>query len=275
MKKFYFLSIAVLAIAFSGISQIADPSFEAGPSGTDWTQASTNFGTPLCSEASCGNGGGPCLPRTGTFYVWYGGAGGAVETGSVEQSVVIPNGTTGAIKLWVKIANAGPGIAGDKLDVSVDGSVLATVTALDSVAYADYAQLTVDVSSMTDGSAHTLRIEGFQSTTAVCNILVDDVEMTVDGTTVGLLEFETGENEVIIFPNPANEIINLQFRNVLGDVDVKIVDLAGKVVSNQKVVAAYGTAFVLNTSDLNNGSYIMTVTQNGNVLRTENIVISK
>ena len=275
MKKFYFLSIAVLSIAFSGISQIADPSFEAGPSGTDWTQASTNYGTPLCDAGSCGTCGGPCVPRTGSFYAWYGGAGGALETGSVEQSVVIPNGTTGAIKLWVKIANAGPGIAGDKLDVSVDGSVLATVTALDSVAYADYAQLTVDVSSMTDGNAHTLRIEGFQSTTVVFNILVDDVEMTVDGTTVGLFEFETGENEVIIFPNPANEIINLQFRNVLGDVDVKIVDLAGKVVSNQKVVAAYGTAFVLNTSDLNNGSYIMTVTQNGNVLRTENIVISK
>lgn len=265
----------MLSIAFSGLSQIADPSFETGPTGTDWIQASTNFVTPLCSDASCGNGGGPCVPRTGTFYAWYGGAGGALETASVEQSVVIPNGTTGAITLWVKIANPGPGIAGDKLDVSLDGSVLATVTALDSAAYTEYTQLNVDVSSMTDGNAHTLRIEGFQSTTAVFNILVDDVEMTVDGNTVGLFEFETGENEVIIFPNPAKENINLQFRNVLGDVDVKIVDLAGKVVSNQKVVAAYGTVFVLNASDLNNGSYIMTVTQNGNVLRTENIVINK
>ncbi len=275
MKKNYFLSILMLSITFSGISQIVDPGFEAGTASSGWVQASTNFATPICDEASCGDGGGPCVPRTGTFFVWYGGAGGAVETGSVEQAVVIPNGTTGAITLWVKIAQVGPGIAEDKLDVSVDGSVLATVTALDSVAYADYAQLTVDVSSMTDGNAHTLRIEGFQSTTTICNILLDDVEMTVDGNSVGLFEFETGENEVIIFPNPAKEVINLQFRNVLGDVEVKIVDLAGKVVSNQKVVAAYGTAYVLNTSDVNNGSYIMTVTQNGNVMRTENIVIYK
>jgi hypothetical protein len=275
MKKLYFLSISVLSMAFSGISQITDPSFETGPTGTAWTQASTNFGTPLCDAAGCGTCGGPCVPRTGSFYSWYGGAGGALETASVEQSVVIPNGTTGAIKLWVKIATAGPGIAGDKLDVSLDGNILATVTALDSVAYVDYAQLTVDVSSMTDGNAHTLRIEGFQSTTTVFNILVDDVEMTVDGNTIGLFEFETGENEVIIFPNPAKEIINLQFRNVSGDVDVQIVDLAGKVVSNQKVVATYASAYVLNTTDLNNGSYIMTVTQNGNVLRTENIVINK
>ncbi len=277
MKKNYFLSISMLSIAFGGMSQITDPGFETGATGTAWTQASTNFGTPLCDQASCGVCGGPCLPNSGSWYAWFGGAGGNIEIGSVEQAAMVPSGSTATLSMMVKIpTGGGAGIPTDGLVVMLDGAPIGAITSADSTTYAEYAMFTIPINAAANGASHTFKIEGGQAVASTnFNILVDDITLTVDGNSVGLFEFETGENEVIIFPNPAKEIINLQFRNVLGDVEVKIVDLAGKVVSNQKVVAAYATAYVLNTADLNNGSYIMTVTQNGNVLRTENIVINK
>jgi hypothetical protein len=278
MKKLYFLSISVLSMAFSGISQIADPSFETGPTGTAWTQTSTNFMTPLCDAAGCGTCGGPCVPNSGTWYAWFGGAGGNVEIASLEQSAVVPSGTTASINMMVKIPSpAGNGAATDGIIISVDGAPVGTITSADSTTYAGYTMASFPINTAANGMSHVFNITGGQAvaTGANFNLLIDDITLTVNGTTVSLFEFETGENEVIIFPNPAKEIINLQFRNVSGDVDVKIVDLAGKNVSNQKVAASYASAYVLNTSDLNNGSYIMTVYQDGNVLRTENIVINK
>ena len=44
---------------------IVDGSFEAGIPNPNWTETSTNFGTPLC-DASCGTGSGTAGPRTGT-----------------------------------------------------------------------------------------------------------------------------------------------------------------------------------------------------------------
>ncbi len=275
MKKllqFKALAIA-LCLGMNAKAQVIDGSFEAGAGAGTWVEASTNFGTPLCSEASCGNGGGPCVPRTGTFYSWYGGAGGALETASVEQSVVIPNGTTGALKLWVKIANAGPGVAGDKLDVSVDGNVLATVTALDSVAYADYAELTVNVNTLTDGNAHTVRIEGFQSTTAVFNILVDDVELTVDGVTLSIFEAFT-EPKFKVFPNPAKDVINLTFGELNGDALVSVIAIDGTVVSQEMISSVFNKNFAFSTENMENGVYIVEVTNEGTVT-TERIVVAK
>lgn len=277
MKKIYILSISMLSFAFSGTSQIIDPSFETGPTGTSWIQASTNFGTPLCDAASCGTCGGPCVPNTGVWYAWFGGAAGAIEIGSVETAAMVPVGTTASIKMMVKISPPGAGNPTGGIVISMDGVSIGAVTQADSTTYANYTMLTIPINAAANGMSHTFRIEGGQSiaSNANLNILVDDVTLTVNGVTVGLFEFETGENEVIIFPNPAKEIINLQFRNVIGNVDVKIIDLAGKVVSNQIITATYASAYVLNTSDITNGSYIMTVSQEGNILRTENIVISK
>jgi hypothetical protein len=51
---------------------IQDGGFEAGPSGGIWTESSTNFGTPICSVAACGTGGGTG-PRTGAFWTFLGG----------------------------------------------------------------------------------------------------------------------------------------------------------------------------------------------------------
>lgn len=155
---------------------IADGSFEAGPGGP-WTEYSLNFGTPIC-DGGCGNCGGFCGANTGTYYVWFGGSGGAAEVAQVEQSFVIPGSSSAVLTMQVYMPTPGPGLAQDRLMISMDGTILKTITALDSVTYqGGYTPVDIDVLAYADGNSHTLIIEGIQSSTVPFNILVDDVDL--------------------------------------------------------------------------------------------------
>ena len=70
---------------------IVDGGFETGGiPNTFWNpETSTNFGTPLCDVPSCGTGGGASPPRTGAFWLWFGGIP-APETATLGQTVTIP-----------------------------------------------------------------------------------------------------------------------------------------------------------------------------------------
>lgn len=272
MKKILLLTTYCLSIGVLS-AQVIDGGFEAGVGGGAWTEASTNFGTPICDLAGCGNGGGGAVPASGSFFAWFGGAGGAVETASVQQAITIPSGTTASLTLQVKIPTPGPGLAADRLDVSVNGSVLATVTAHDSVMYAAYTPLVVDVSAMADGGTHTIRLEGFQTTTSTFSILADDVVLSVDGDVIGLFEFEKATS-VKVYPNPANEEINLDFGVLKGAASISIVSVDGTVVSQYEMNEVFGKTATFNTENLNNGVYMVQIINNGNV-STERIVISK
>lgn len=271
MKKFLLLTTSILTLSVAS-AQVLDGGFEAGAFGGTWTEASTNFGTPICDLASCGDCGGGCVPASGTFYSWFGGAN-AVETGSVVQSITIPTGTAAAISMMVKIPTPGPGLAADRLEIKLDGTILATVTAQDSAAYTEYTQLLVDVSSAANGASHSLSIEGFQTTATGWNVLVDDVVLTVDGAVIGLFEFEKEEN-VTVYPNPANKEINLNFGKLEGAASISIISVDGAVVAQHEVNDVLGKTVTFNTSDLNNGVYMVQIVNNGNV-STERIVISK
>ena len=52
--------------------QLLDGGFEGGIPNPDWTEASIQFGTPLCTVAGCGPGGGSG-PANGTVWSWFGG----------------------------------------------------------------------------------------------------------------------------------------------------------------------------------------------------------
>jgi hypothetical protein len=74
---------------------IVDGGFETGGiPNTFWNpETSTNFGTPLCDVPSCGTGGGASPPRTGAFWLWFGGIP-APETATLGQTVAFPGGDT-------------------------------------------------------------------------------------------------------------------------------------------------------------------------------------
>ena len=224
-----FTLLIVCCLTTMGFAQIADGSFEGGTPNTSWTEASTNFGTPICDLGTCGNCGGPCAPRTGSFYVWFGGAG-ALEVGSVEQSVTIPSGTMCYITMWVAMPNPGPGLAADKMDVKVDGNTLLTITSGDSATYqGGYVEVMVDISAYCDGSSHTLTIEGTESTADIFNVIVDDVAMEVDGVGVGIIDFGMSET-FEVFPNPTQSMITFDV-NFNDFISASVHDASGKVVA--------------------------------------------
>ncbi|MFT7343864.1 MAG: hypothetical protein ACI9XP_000440 [Lentimonas sp.] len=274
MKKL--LQFSALAFALSlGMytnAQIEDASFDAGPGSGAWIEASTNFGTPLCDEASCGTCGGECVPKNGVFYAWFGGAD-TVETASVEQTAIFPSGSVVSLDVDIKIAAPGPGLIDDRLVISVDGTALATVTAHDSAAYVAYTKLSIDVSSLADGGSHLVKIEGFQTTATSFNILADDAYLIVDGIQVGLFE-DVMEPKFKVYPNPASDVINLTFGEATGEAIVTIVSIDGKEVSNETVSNVFNKSFEFKTLGLDNGVYIVNVTNN-NTTTSQRVVISK
>lgn len=157
---------------------LADPGFETGSPNASWTEASSNFGSPLCTVALCGAGGGTG-PQAGTWWTWFGGLGGANEVGSVEQSVVIPAGTaTINFGFEAPVCVTANG-ANDFVRLTVGGTEVwrrdATSAACNVVGYVNQ---TIDVSALATGVARVVRFES--TTTGVggaTNFFIDNVTL--------------------------------------------------------------------------------------------------
>lgn len=94
------------------------------------------------------------------------------------------------------------------------------------------------------------------------------------------LSVEENENNffsVSMYPNPANDKVNISYvLDRTSDVTVTITDLSGKAVSTTSVSAvnAGANAVAVNTSDLSNGVYVVSLTAN-NQTSTHKLVIKK
>ena len=162
--------------ASNAFEAVADGSFEDGTPNAFWVEASTNFGTPLCTIAGCGTGTGTG-PRTGDWWCWFGGIPGVTETGSVTQVINISEGATD-MTFWLEaIICDSPN---DFMNVTIDGN---TVFSIDGgsplCGVLGYSQQTVDISAYADGGDHTLE---FVSTTVSTNggstnFFVEDVSI--------------------------------------------------------------------------------------------------
>ena len=98
------LVLGQLAFAPSAnaVELVQDGGFEGGASGDSpsWTEADSIFGTPLCTVAACGTGGGTSGPHAGSVWAWFGGDPTAGHTGSMSQSVTIPTGNTATLTYY-------------------------------------------------------------------------------------------------------------------------------------------------------------------------------
>ena len=155
---------------------IRDGGFETGgiPS-TIWNnpQTSTNFGTPLCDLAGCGNGAGASPPRTGAIWAWFGGATSA-ETATLGQSVTIPAGTA-SLRFWMRIGTVTAPFT-DVLNVRVDGVTVQTYTE-PAVAEAAYTERVIDLTAFANGASHNITFEYIGTTTGTGSFVVDDVSL--------------------------------------------------------------------------------------------------
>ena len=166
----------------AAVQLLADPGFETGTPNASWAEASTNFGTPLC-DASCGLGQGTG-PQSGAWWAWFGGIA-AAETGSVQQSVVIPAGTaTINFGYEAPVCSAGGG-ANDFVRLLVGGTEVwrrdATSPGCNTVGYTNQS---VNVSAFATGASQVVRFEstitgaGGQGS----NFFIDNVTLNVAST---------------------------------------------------------------------------------------------
>ncbi|MEN9302102.1 MAG: hypothetical protein RL264_531 [Bacteroidota bacterium] len=100
-----------------------------------------------------------------------------------------------------------------------------------------------------------------QSPGAMMVRLTDDPVLSVN---------ETVNTLFSVYPNPANELINIKLANGTNG-SVVITDLSGKTVATSTIE---GNMTAVSTSNLNNGVYMVTVTT-GNSTTTEKVVIRK
>ena len=154
---------------------IPDFSFEAGASGGVWTEASTNFGTPICDVGSCGTGGGTG-PSDGDFWVWFGGIG-DYEEGSVSQGVTIPATATDiTFDLEQIICDS----ASDYMEMLVDGNQeFFTDGGSGLCGSLGYTPQAVDISAYADGGVHSLEFhsEIFAVNAGGSNFFLDRIEL--------------------------------------------------------------------------------------------------
>ncbi|MEZ5454835.1 MAG: DUF11 domain-containing protein [Lysobacteraceae bacterium] len=164
--------------ANGGGNLIADPSFEDGSPNGFWTESSTNFGTPLCTTAACGTGGGTAGPRTGTWWAWFGGSS-ATETATTGQSVTIPAGsTTLDFYFEAPVCSATAGAA-DFIRLTIDGVEQWRQNASSASCNVDGWQLvSVPVTTFADGNSHAILFESTSGTAGeTTNFMVDDVSL--------------------------------------------------------------------------------------------------
>lgn len=167
------LALVLAAPVAMAANIVADPGFEGGTPNAAWTEASTNFGTPLCDLGSCGTGGGTG-PGAGDWWAWFGGVGGAPETGSVSQSLTIP---VGANTLEFLLENPASDSTDDFVEARIDGVGVFTYFADGSIPL--YALQTVDISAFADGAVHTLEFysETISTNGLPSNFFIDEVNI--------------------------------------------------------------------------------------------------
>ncbi len=146
----------------AGSNQLKDSSLEAssgnGPiTNSNWESTSTKFGSSLCSAAVCGNGSnGQAVPRTGTFWAWFGGAEGP-EFGTLKQTVMIPSGSPARLSYYLKVSRVHA--HGDVLKVKIDDSHTIDTVVEPAVEDKTYALRTLDLTNFADGALHTIVFE--------------------------------------------------------------------------------------------------------------------
>jgi len=156
---------------------VTDGGFEAGAGSGAWNESSTTWSTPICSLVGCGNGSGTG-PHTGSYFAWFGGVSGAVETASLSQNFVIPLGGTVTLKFWIEqILCDSPQ---DFIEVKIDGNVLFTSDGSNPLCGVfGYTLQTINLTPYADGLIHMLSFNAttFSANLTESNFFIDDVSV--------------------------------------------------------------------------------------------------
>jgi hypothetical protein len=152
---------------------LQDGGFELGTPNARWSESSTNFGTPLCTEADCGLGAGTG-PYQGTWWAWFGGI--DSEQSTISQTVVIPVGAnTLRFQMELPVCDIA---AYDTFEILVDNAQVFYTDGDDSRCnMIGYQQRSVNIAAYANGAAHTIMFRGTNDSLDISNYFVDDVAL--------------------------------------------------------------------------------------------------
>lgn len=268
MKHFlHFVFIAFLSTSASA-QILADSSFEAsGPANSPWSSTSSNFGTSFCDATSCGTCGGPCVPHSGTWYVWFGGTSSA-EVGTAAQTFNTTTSGTGTLYFYLKVPMKGN--PGDTLSILLDGVTQSKISAGDSIGA--YVNISVNVGTLAVGSHNlTFRFEKLAGASAV-NVLIDDVKLLLSGT-VGVEEIDFS-NGVQISGNPESGNIQVAYNfNKLQNIRLTATDMTGKTVYSNQFENQLSGEQTISSTGWAKGIYNMTIASDKGLVKTQKVVV--
>lgn len=169
----------------------------------NWAETSTQYGSPLCTLAACGDGNGTVGPLTGDVWAWFGGVGGSSpETSSVSQTFRLPYAAFVDLDFQMGVGAVTAPFT-DQLFVRIDGVEVASYLE-PAVAETSYSPRSIIVDPYADGQPHTLEFEYVKAVDGGgANFSLDDVVLSQFACQAILLDgFETHDssNWSLTFP---------------------------------------------------------------------------
>ena len=76
--------------------------------------------------------------------------------------------------------------------------------------------------------------------------------------------------DINIYPNPANNIINIEFDKIINNGEISIYNSTGYLVKKEYLIENSKT---INLSDLNNGLYFIKITENSNIIASKKVLV--
>jgi Zn-dependent metalloprotease len=75
-----------------------------------------------------------------------------------------------------------------------------------------------------------------------------------------------------IFPNPANEVVNIFFGDISGSADLVLSNAIGEIILTERISVSSNSQHKINTAGLSQGIYTLTITNDGNIANKRVII---
>ena len=145
--------------------------------------------------------------------------------------------------------------------IDVQGHVTSSFICAGAISWPAY---TTSVSNLSPGS-YTVYGSAYTDLTFVNQITIGTLMVSSCNTT-GITE-NANSNSFEFFPNPANDVLNIQAdKSLNGNFEYEVMDLKGSIVSKGLIELNSGSAS-LDLSNITAGNYIVTVQKNSTVFR--------
>lgn len=202
---------------------------------------------------------------SGVTYSWSSGENTSeINTSNAGQYIITATSACGSFSDTVTVINKPNPTAGFNVDATNGLSVVLNNTSTNASGYLwDFGDGT---NSTEENPTHMYSSSGQYVITLTVYGECDTITITnaVSVYNVGNEEFITGSVEM--YPNPATENVNLVFKGVnVGDAQIKLIDLSGKVILIKQVPVGDGSVVTLDLNSISMGVYTVSIDINGEV----------